>query len=123
MSRDRDGAEERSLEAYRPYLLVLARLQLEPRVQGLIDPSDAVQQTLLKAHQHRDQFRGTTEAERLGWLRTILARHLADELRRLGRVGVQSLDAELEQTSARIERWMVTNETSPSQHAIQQERL
>jgi RNA polymerase sigma-70 factor (ECF subfamily) len=108
------------LEAYRAYLLVLARLQ--PRFRGLIDPADAVQQTLLKAHQHRQQFRGTTEAERLAWLRTILARHLADEFRRLGR-GVRSLEEELEETSVRLEQWLVAQEPSPSQHAIHQERL
>jgi RNA polymerase sigma-70 factor (ECF subfamily) len=113
---------EGPLEAYRAYLLVLARLQLEPRFRGLIDPSDAVQQTLLKAHEHRRQFRGTTEAERLAWLRTILARHLADEFRRVGR-GVLSLEEELEQTSVRLERWLVAQDPSPSQQAIHQERL
>jgi RNA polymerase sigma-70 factor (ECF subfamily) len=113
---------EGPLEAYRSYLLVLARLQIEPRFRALVDPFDAVQQTLLKAHQHREQFRGTTDAERLGWLRTILARHLADEFRRLGR-GVRSLEEELEQTSARLEVWLVAQEPSPSQHAIHQERL
>jgi RNA polymerase sigma-70 factor (ECF subfamily) len=121
MSRGRAELEG-SLQAYGAYLLVLARLQLDPRFRGLIDPSDAVQQTLMKAHEHREQFRGTTEAERLGWLRTILARHLADEFRRLGR-GVRSLEEDLEQTSARLEQWLVAQEPSPSQHAIHQERL
>jgi RNA polymerase sigma-70 factor (ECF subfamily) len=121
MSRGRSEPEA-TLEAYQAYLLVLARLQLEPRFRGLIDPSDAVQQTLLKAHEHHNQFRGTTEAERLAWLRTILARHLADEFRRVGR-GVRSLEEELEQTSARLDQWLVVQEPSPSQHAIHQERL
>jgi RNA polymerase sigma-70 factor (ECF subfamily) len=113
---------EGPLEAYQAYLLVLARLQLQPRLRGLVDPSDVVQQTLLKAHQHREQYRGTSEAERLAWLRTILARHLADEFRRLGR-GVRSLEEALEQTSARLEQWLVAQEPSPSQHAIHQEHL
>jgi RNA polymerase sigma-70 factor (ECF subfamily) len=116
------GEPEGMLEAYQAYLLVLARLQLEPRFRGLIDPLDAVQQTLLKAHQHREQYRGTTEVERLAWLRTILARHLADEFRRLGR-GVRSLEEELEQSSVRLEQWLVAQGPSPSQHAIHQERL
>jgi RNA polymerase sigma-70 factor (ECF subfamily) len=112
---------ERPLEAYRAYLLALARSQIAPRLRGRIDPSDVVQQTLLKAHGRRGDFRGTTEAERLGWLRAILHRLLADELRRLGREP-RSLD-DLEETSARLDRWVVADDPTPSHCAIHQERL
>jgi RNA polymerase sigma-70 factor (ECF subfamily) len=44
------------------------RCGLRPR----FDEADVVQETLLKAHQKRGQFRGTTEAERLAWLTEIL---------------------------------------------------
>jgi hypothetical protein len=37
-----------------------------------------VQQTLLQAHQVRDQFRGTTEAEYAAWLRQILVCTMAN---------------------------------------------
>src|SRR4051794_38471981 len=105
MPRD-DGSELRPLESFREYLRILARLQLDPMVRGQIDPSDIVQQALLKAHERRDQFRGTTNAERAAWLRVILGNQIADALRRHGRQRDgrgQSLEAALEQSSARLE--------------------
>ncbi len=42
-----------------------------------MDASDIVQQALLQAHANREQFRGNSEAERLAWLRAILANALA----------------------------------------------
>src|SRR5262245_58232601 len=82
LTADESGA---SLERYRAYLALLARLHLDERVRGKLDPSDVVQQTLLKAHQARGQFRGATDAEQAAWLRRILARTLTDATRALAR--------------------------------------
>jgi RNA polymerase sigma-70 factor (ECF subfamily) len=116
---------DRPVEDYRDYLHLLARLQLDPRLRGKIDPSDVVQQTLVKAHQHRDQFRGASAGERAGWLRRILANTLVDAARKFGReVDLQhSLEQALHQSSARLEAWLEAEQSSPSEIALRQEQL
>jgi RNA polymerase sigma-70 factor (ECF subfamily) len=114
------------LEHYRDYLNMLARLGLDARLRALADPSDVVQQTLLRAHERIGQFRGTGEAELLAWLRAILARQMADLARRTGqahRANVRSLEAALEQSSARLASWLADGRPSPGEQAQQREQL
>jgi len=118
------GQAASPLEHYREYLRLLARLQIDPHLRGQLDPSDVVQQTLLKAHEHYQQFRGRTDAELRTWLRTILARTLVDAVRRFGRQGrAHSLEAALEESSVRLEVLLASEESSPSQGALRSERL
>jgi RNA polymerase sigma-70 factor (ECF subfamily) len=117
-----------ALERFRDYLRLLARLQIEPRLQSKLDPSDLVQLTLLKAHQAQDQFRGQSTAEKAAWLRQILARTLANALRDLGRakrdVGLErSLEGSLGASSSRLQVWLVADEATPSQQAERNEQL
>jgi RNA polymerase sigma-70 factor (ECF subfamily) len=125
---DRAAAQVRPLEEYRDYLLVLARVQLAPQLRAKLDPSDAVQQTLLRAYENRGQFRGRTEAELAAWLRRILANVLAGSARAFHTtardVGAEkSLGAALDESSARLEGWLVTGHSSPSEHADRGEQL
>ena len=116
------------LERHREYLHLLARLHLPRRLRSKLDPSDVAQQTLLKAHQHLDQFRGHNEAELAAWLRRILANTLADALRQFG--GAKR-DVTLERTlqeavadsSARLEALLHSNSTSPSGQAMRHEEF
>jgi RNA polymerase sigma-70 factor (ECF subfamily) len=122
------GGEDRGpdLEKFRTYLGLLARLQLDPRLRGLLDPSDLVQQTLLRAQQKRDQCRGTTDEQRAAWLRAILAHELADAVRKFERRGEdrrQSLEASLNESSMRLEAWLRSDSTSPSGRVERQEQL
>jgi len=120
------GDVNRPLGQYRDYLRLLARLQLDHRLRGQLDPSDLVQQTLLKAHEHFDQFRGKTDGELRAWLRAILARSLVDAARKFGRqMGhrTQPLEAALEQSSARLEAFLASDQSSPSHALLRSERL
>jgi RNA polymerase sigma-70 factor (ECF subfamily) len=126
MTKNSHGAPWR-LERYREYLRLLARLQLSPPLQRKLDPSDVVQQTLLKAHQNFTQFRGQSEGELVAWLRTILANHLADVVRRTrpdrdAALG-HTLELGIEQSSIRLEAWLAAEGSSPSEQAIRQEQL
>ena len=119
---------EQSLQKYRPYLRLLARLQLDPRLQAKLDPSDAVQETLLKAYENRGQYRGRTEAELVAWLRKILANQLGESLRRFTAdrrdVGREhSVEAGLEQSSARLESWLADQQSSPQERVARQEQV
>jgi RNA polymerase sigma-70 factor (ECF subfamily) len=120
--------DERPLEGYRDYLRLLARTQLGPRLQAKLDASDVAQQAILQAHEAQGQFRGTTEAEKLAWLRAILANVLAAAARRFGArardVGRErSLEADLELSSSRLECLFAADQTSPSQGAVRREEL
>ena len=118
----------RLLEAYRAYLVVLARVQIGRRLQGKVDPSDLVQEAFLGAYRDFPQFRGKTEAEFRGWLRQILASLLANLVRHYQ--GTQRRDVrlerqlalELEQSSQALDRGLVAPESSPSQQAIRREQ-
>jgi RNA polymerase sigma-70 factor (ECF subfamily) len=116
------------LGRYRDYLRLLARLHLDPRLQGKVDPSDVVQEALLKAQKCLEQFRGTTEGEQAAWLRAILATTLAELTRRFTRrqrdVALErSLSASLDESSGRLEAWLADGHSSPSERAVRQELL
>lgn len=115
-----------AVERFRTYLLLLARLHLGHEAGNRLDPSDLVQQTLLEAHRQREQFRGGSPAEMAAWLRRMLACNLADAWRALSRgkrdvSRERSLEAELADSSSRLEAWMAAEQSSPSQQAMRHE--
>ena len=75
--------ESWSIGRLRPWLQMIADRELPARLRGRIDPSDIVQQTLLKAWQGESDFQGSTHEQRLAWLRTILKNTIRDQNRRL----------------------------------------
>ncbi len=75
-------AADRLFDQYRNYLKMIARMLADKAASARVDPSDLVQETLLRAHQRFQQFQGETEPELTGWLRQILARIVIDFSRR-----------------------------------------
>jgi RNA polymerase sigma-70 factor (ECF subfamily) len=124
--RDEPGALDRLLDSYRNYLRLLARTGIDASLRGKADPSDLVQDALLRAAENFGQFRGGTDAELAGWLRQILARCLANFVRRYRtggrRVGrEQSLDRLLDRSSEAMERVLATGGPSPSSSAARRD--
>lgn len=120
------GAADRDLERYRAYLRLLARLHLDPRLRGKLDPSDVVQQTLVQAYQALGQFRGHSAGALTAWLRQILARNLARAVRDFARekrdvAREHSLEAALAESSSRLDAWLAAEQSSPSQRAERNE--
>ena len=113
-------AADRLFARVRPWLQILARTQLGRHLQAKTDPSDVVQVALLEAVRGLEQFRGGTEAEFLAWLRQVLTNAIRHEARRFaGTVArdlarEESLERELESSSARLDALLAGDDTSPS---------
>ena len=122
------ASRDPTFDQFRSYLYLLARADIGPKLQLQIDASDLVQQTLMDAHAKKDQFRGTTDAQRAAWLRQILSHNLADALRHQHRAKrdvsrQQPLEAAIDESFCRAESWLAARQSSPSQHVGKQEEL
>ena len=115
-------------ERYRVYLLVLVRQQVPPADRARLDPSGIVQQTLLEAHVAAHLLDGLDAGRRLAWLRTALARNLADEYRRAfaGKRDArreQRFAEGVEQSASGLAGWLAAGPPSPSARADRDEDL
>jgi RNA polymerase sigma-70 factor, ECF subfamily len=139
---DRDDSEElialaragdsaalgRLLDRYHPYFSLLVRFQIGRRLQGKVDPADLIQETFLEAFRDIGQFRGATERELLGWLRSILSGVLANQVRHY--LGTKRRDMRLEReladdldrSSRAMDRALVARQNSPSHSAARREQ-
>ncbi|HJS08350.1 MAG TPA: sigma-70 family RNA polymerase sigma factor [Pirellulales bacterium] len=115
------------LGLYRNYLKLLARLQIDRRLQRKLDASDVAQDALLLAHRHFGQFRGTSEQEFLAWLRQVLATSLVAVARRYLGTKRRRIDLErelrhdLDDASRAIDARLIQHST-PSAHAARREQ-
>ena len=115
------------LGLYRDYLKLLARLQVNRRLQRKLDASDVVQEAFLRAMRYFGQFRGTSESELLAWLRQILASCVINLARQFQ--GTQQrqielereLQRELDDASQMLDKRLIVHST-PSQALAHRER-
>ncbi len=125
-----DRGEQRTaqLAAYEPWLMLLARLEIDSRFAGKFSASDAVQESMLQAWRDWDKFRGEDGPQRRAWLRQILAHQLAHLARHYA--GIQkrdvsrevSINASLAQSSMRLDNLLAADNASPSVQAVAREQ-
>jgi RNA polymerase sigma-70 factor (ECF subfamily) len=89
-----------------------------PLLQGKLDTSDLVQETLLRACSAWPKFQYSNEAELMVWLRSILLNSFRDALRRYRTVARDvrleiGLAQSLDETSKRLEEWIIAEHDSP----------
>jgi RNA polymerase sigma-70 factor (ECF subfamily) len=117
-----------ALEPFRSYLEVLARVHLDARLRGKLDPADVAQQALLRAYAAWPEMKNPERAVVITWLRRILARTLADVAKHYDRdkraVDLErSLEADLDRSASGMAGWLAADQTSPSQAAARNEEL
>lgn len=116
----------RLLEAYRPFLLLMAQSEIGVKLAVRCAPEDAVQQTVTNAVQAFPAFHGTSEPEFSAWIKRIHRNTVADVLRRHSRGEKRSIKRErrlddTDGTASICVHEPVADQTSPSQKAIQGE--
>ena len=121
----------RLLQLYRNYLQLLAESELDRKLRARISPSDIVQDTMLEAYRDFAQFRGTTEAEFIAWLRQILINNLAEviskhvltEKRDVRRdISLAKFHASFERSTMKLRDALVADIDSPCDDAERRER-
>jgi RNA polymerase sigma-70 factor (ECF subfamily) len=130
LARARAGDEPargRLLELYRNYLRLMARSLISQPLRVRLDASDLVQETFLKAHREFGTFLGSTEAELVAWLRQILVRNLADQVRqhrarKRDYRREEPVEVLLDRSSLVIQEQLAAPVSSPSVHSSRREQ-
>jgi len=117
-------------ELYRNYLYLVAQVQVDRHIRRRLAPSDLVQETMVKAVKNLHQFRGTTEAELLGWFRGILVNALKSAVEREISAGKRNVHREvsledrledIESSIHQLDAALVSQGSSPSQQTHRRE--
>lgn len=110
------------LSGYRDYLLFIANQDLDEGLRAKFGASDVVQESLMSAQRKFEQFRGDSEPELLGWLRTILVNDLRNNRRQYSsRKRDADREVNLQNRSVAGGR-LVDPKLTPSSDAMKRER-
>ena len=122
-----DFGESPELEFHRKLMYMLAESQLTPLLRKKLDADDIVQETMHAAYRNFDQVREPNSPIVVKkWLKQILANVLTDQFRRFNSdkrdINLElSLAANLDNSSAGVDRWVSAGHTSPSMAAARNE--
>lgn len=116
------------IDNFRSYLNLMARMQLDRRLQSKMDASDIVQQTMLQAHRAQNNFEGSSDKQLAGWLRQILARNVYHATRDFQRDkrdvrNERSIENAMDNSAARVEAWLKADQTAPDAKAVKNEQV
>jgi RNA polymerase sigma-70 factor (ECF subfamily) len=113
------------LEAYRPFVRLLADQQWPPDLQGKLGSSDLVQETYLEAARDFAAFRGNTEEEFVTWLKRILGHNIINLAQRYRQTEKRQLDREIPlddpDVGANLRQTLPSREETPSKNAMHRE--
>ncbi len=117
---------------YRQYLHSLADTQMHRQLRRRVSTSDIVQETLIKAVCHFEQFRGHTEQELVAWLRKILInsirssidREMATQRRDLRReVSIHEMADAADDSCGSLNRDLLSDMPSPTEVVERKEQI
>jgi RNA polymerase sigma-70 factor (ECF subfamily) len=120
-------ARDQVVERYRPYLRLLVRVLVRPRLRDEVDDSGLVNQTIAEVLRDWDRFQGWNEQQGEAWLSRCLGNNVKDRLRHLYADcrdvrRKASLQAALDESSARLDRWLQADQTPPAVQAQRREQ-
>jgi RNA polymerase sigma-70 factor, ECF subfamily len=124
VSAARDGSSEalgQILQAYRPYLLEIARREVEGALQAKGGASDLVQETFLEATRDFSHFHGDSSSQLRAWLRCLLVHRLSKQGRRFRQTRKRRIDREcrLDELGAPL----AADSPTPSQIVADEEQI
>jgi RNA polymerase sigma-70 factor (ECF subfamily) len=116
-----------ALEEFRAYLETLTFIQIDPRLRSKFGPSDIVQNTLLEALRELTRIQALDAMDRKRWLRRMLVNNLLQEVEkwRAGRRDFrleQPLQGAAQESSCRLQSWLVAEDTAPSGRLADEEK-